>query len=327
MASAQVTIPHRQLLSLLAQPFPEGSSDAAAGAAPAAAPAAALGADSQPAAAASADDEDAVTHRVRPLRPFTARQRRAPGGTAAASGSAAAASSPAGEAVPSGRHAAVDITAVPASNAAGGASAAADLASSGAGGGATPSDSPGGSTAAPAVAPSSASGRRSAASGGTGGTAGGRPPRSCGGSGGGGGQPHRVTEAHISLLLNAGLLARHATDRGLYLFGVPDTGPLVHFLADAWCPSPAVHALILCPSAWRTILAGACNVTTFSLLNVLRQCIVSTEMRPTDDKTLPSLAHKHEEHNKWADPVAGPGVPPQQPCERSSLDRRSGCYR
>ncbi len=257
MASAQVTIPHRQLLSLLAQPFPEGSSDAAAGAAPAAAPATAL------ATSASADDEDAVTHRVRPLRPFTARQRRAPGGTATASGSAAAASSPAGEAVPSGRHAPADRTAAPASNAAGGASAAADPASSGVGGGAMPSDSPGGSAAAPAVAPSSASGRRSAASGGTGGTAGGRPPHGCSGSGGGG-QSHRVTEAHISLLLNAGLLARHATDLGLYLFGVPDTGPLVHFLADAWCPSPAVHALALCPSAWRTILAGACKMTTFS---------------------------------------------------------------
>lgn len=40
-------------------------------------------------------------------------------------------------------------------------------------------------------------------------------------------QPHKVTDAHVSLLLNAGLLARHASDRGLYLFGVPDTGPLV----------------------------------------------------------------------------------------------------
>jgi hypothetical protein len=38
---------------------------------------------------------------------------------------------------------------------------------------------------------------------------------------------HKVTDVHVSLLLNAGLLARHASDRGLYLFGVPNTGPLV----------------------------------------------------------------------------------------------------
>ena len=36
-----------------------------------------------------------------------------------------------------------------------------------------------------------------------------------------------MTDVHVSLLLNAGLLARHASDRGLYLFGVPNTGPLV----------------------------------------------------------------------------------------------------
>ena len=50
----------------------------------------------------------------------------------------------------------------------------------------------------------------------------------------------QVTEAHISLLLNGGLLARHASDRGLFLFGVPDTGPLVHDLAG---PSSTAHQL------------------------------------------------------------------------------------
>lgn len=38
---------------------------------------------------------------------------------------------------------------------------------------------------------------------------------------------HAVTEGHVSLLLNCGLLARHSTDRSQYLFSVPDTGPLV----------------------------------------------------------------------------------------------------
>lgn len=38
---------------------------------------------------------------------------------------------------------------------------------------------------------------------------------------------HAVTEGHVSLLLNCGLLARHCTDRSQYLFSVPDTGPLV----------------------------------------------------------------------------------------------------
>jgi hypothetical protein len=40
-----------------------------------------------------------------------------------------------------------------------------------------------------------------------------------------------VTDAHITLLLNAGLLARHPQEAHAYLFSVPTTGPLVKSIA------------------------------------------------------------------------------------------------
>ena len=40
-----------------------------------------------------------------------------------------------------------------------------------------------------------------------------------------------VTDAHITLLLNAGLLARHPQEAHAYLFSVPTTGPLVRSIA------------------------------------------------------------------------------------------------
>jgi hypothetical protein len=78
-------------------------------------------------------------------------------------------------------------------------------------------------------------------------------------------QPHRVTDVHVSLLLNAGLLARHASDRGLYLFGVPNTGPLVRacFHRAALPPCTAavcgiVHSCACCTAC--CLVAQLCTV-------------------------------------------------------------------
>jgi hypothetical protein len=112
-------------------------------------------------------------------------------------------------------------------------------------------------------------------------------------------QPHRVTDVHVSLLLNAGLLARHASDRGLYLFGVPNTGPLVR----ACLPKAAFwhnHALLLSTSCGYVLHANlSAHSATVSLSEPLLWS-TSTLIDPAG-----------EEHGEGAGGGAGAGGPPQ----------------
>lgn len=182
-------IPHRQLLSLLAQPL----LDAAAGGQAAASPDADHPQSSANSPAAQPSSDGAALPQSRPLWPAV--RRRGATGAATATGG-------------------------PTAPCAGDQAAARDAAGGTAANGAAPSDrAPGSSGGAANVSDGSRAAGSSAA---------GRPGQSEGGtSAANSKQPHRVTDAHVSLLLNSGLLARHASDRGLYLFGVPDTGPLV----------------------------------------------------------------------------------------------------